>query len=616
MAKETVTVEIKADSKQAVKEVDKVNESVKETKQSVDETTASTETLTNSLDNMTGGAVTKLKGLKAGVKGVTGGFKTLRTAIISTGLGALLVVIGSLIAAFRGSEEGQNKWNRIMSVTGALVGNLIDLLADLGDKIISVFENPQQALENFGNWLRQNIENRIMGMLELLPALGRAIQLVFEGEFTEAGEVALNAIGKVTLGVEDTVGAINDAIDATKEFAKEQIEEGKAAARVADMRAKADKIERNLLVERSKQEAKIAELRLKSRQEEEFSAEERGQALRDAQKLEDELLKKELEALQLRADAQSLENTFARSNKENLDEEARLIARVNQQQTARTNQQRQTQRELNRINREIERDNKAAALEQATFEKELREATAISEQEKRDLEILKEQEKYEELIMQAEQYGLDTEELEIAKEERLQQMRDEYAAKDKARDDKAKADKAKADKEEVDKQLALERAKENAKIAIVSQSARGLADIAQEGTDLQKALAITGVLADSVAAGIGIWRSSTSLPEPLATATRVANTIALAGATKKAISSITQIKAGSTSGTQSFAQNAGTVSSRTPSVNIVGAQQSNQSLNSINNNLGNPVRAYVVSGDVSTAQELDRKKVETATFGG
>ncbi len=55
------------------------------------------------------------------------------------------------------------------------------------------------------------------------------------------------------------------------------------------MRAKADKIERNLIVDRSKLESEIALLRLKSREEEKCSAAERKQALLDAQKLEDQL---------------------------------------------------------------------------------------------------------------------------------------------------------------------------------------------------------------------------------------------------------------------------------------------------------------------------------------
>jgi len=42
-----------------------------------------------------------------------------------------------------------------MGVIGALTGNLVDLLADLGEKIISVFENPKQALKDFTKTIKR-----------------------------------------------------------------------------------------------------------------------------------------------------------------------------------------------------------------------------------------------------------------------------------------------------------------------------------------------------------------------------------------------------------------------------------------------------------------------------
>jgi hypothetical protein len=112
---------------------------------------------------------------------------------------------------------------------------------------------------------------------------------------------------------------------------------------------------------RSQLESEIAELRLKSRQEDQFTAQERRKALLDAQELEDELLIKETEYLELRRDAQVLENTFSRSNKENLDKEAQAIAAVNRQTATRLNNQRQVQRELNRLNGELEREQQLLA---------------------------------------------------------------------------------------------------------------------------------------------------------------------------------------------------------------------------------------------------------------
>ena len=317
--------------------------------------------LTGSLDKLSGGAISGFKAMRASLTTVTAAFKTMRGAIIATGLGALVVVLASLKTAFTSSEEGQNKWNKILTITGALVGNLVDLLADFGELIIKVFTEPTAVLSEFSHNIKKYVTNQIKIVTEGLGLLGSAIKKTFSGDFKGAANDAAEGLKKLYIEANPTVQAIKALTEATKEFTKEQLREAEAAAKVADMRAEADKIERDLLVERSKLESQIAELRLKSRQEDQFTAQERRQALLDAQELEDQLLIKETEYLELRRDAQVLENTFSRSNKENLDKEAQAIAAVNRQTATRLNNQRQVQRELNRLNGELEREQQLLA---------------------------------------------------------------------------------------------------------------------------------------------------------------------------------------------------------------------------------------------------------------
>lgn len=52
-----------------------------------------------------------------------------------------------------------------------------------------------------------------------------------------------------------------------------------------------------------------------------------------------------------------------------------------------------------------------------------------------------------------------------------------------------------------------------------------------------------------------------------------------------------------------------------PQFNIVGQSGTNQLATSIGAQFDQPIRAYVVGGEVSTAQELERRRVRTATFG-
>ena len=74
----------------------------------------------------------------------------------------------------------------------------------------------------------------------------------------------------------------------------------------------------------------------------------------------------------------------------------------------------------------------------------------------------------------------------------------------------------------------------------------------------------------------------------------------------------------------SFAQGGGrgapsvaapTAAATPPAFNIVGASDTNQLAEAIGGQAQQPVKAFVVSNDVSTAQELDRNIVEGASIG-
>ena len=141
---EKIVVELDVKSNKGVKEVEKLNKEISNT--SKESANAS-----KSLDGFTGGAVSKFKGLKGSIGSVVKGFKSLKFAILASGIGALLLAVVAVGKAFTSSEEGQNKFAKILGIIGSVTGNLVDLLSDLGENIISVFENPKQALINFKN---------------------------------------------------------------------------------------------------------------------------------------------------------------------------------------------------------------------------------------------------------------------------------------------------------------------------------------------------------------------------------------------------------------------------------------------------------------------------------
>ena len=623
------------DEKIALKDLNKDRKAANETLKQSTEDAADYSGVLGMIDAKTGGLISGITRMTTSLKGATKGLKLMKIAIIGTGIGALLIAITALGAAFTGSEEGQNKFAKIMAVIGALTGNIVDLFADLGESIISAFENPKEALNSFIKLIKDNLITRFEGLLNLIPSIGKAVDQLFKGNFSEAGKIAADAVGKVTLGVDSVTDSVTKATEAVKGFVKEQVEEGKAAASVADMRAKADKIERDLIVKRSKLESEVALLRLKSRQEEEFTATERKAALLEAQKLEEQLLEDQTEYLTLRRDAQVLENTFSRSNKENLDKEAEAIAAVNRQIASRANTARQVQREVNTIQGQIETEQKAAdAIVKA-------DAKAIADFKKGLIEVDK-NDKLAAIEKEKADRVLALEDLKVSeaqKNDLLLEIDAAYNAKKEVLDEEAADKEEKAAKEAADELVKIEKDKaaqkqaiQTAQINMVSQGINLLKQIAGKN----KALQAAGIIAESAmgiaktvistqAANAGALATpqailtSGAAAVPVIVANKISAGIGIAAnlaATRKALQGL---KAGGSPAPPSNIRGASGIGAQTestlPEFNTVGASGTNQLADAIGSQSKQPIKTYVVASDVTTAQSLERNIITGATVG-
>lgn len=307
--------------------------------------------------------------------GTTRAMKVLKVAIASTGIGLLIVAIGSLKAAVTSSEEGQNKFAKIMASIGVIVGNVSDIFANIGERIISAFENPKESIASFSNSIKTNIVNRLVGLTELLPQLGKAIEQVLKGDFSEAAKTAGDAVAKVTLGVEDfsdkAVSGYQAVIEASKDFVAQTKQEVAEAQRLADLTASTDKLQREFLVKTAALEGKVADLRLKGRQQDEFTAQQRLAFLKEASDLQNKLIETEAQIAKNRAEEIRISNTFSKSTKENLDAEAEAEANVFRIETKRLNQELTLQREINTTRKQAQAElDKEAKEKQDAIDKE------------------------------------------------------------------------------------------------------------------------------------------------------------------------------------------------------------------------------------------------------
>jgi len=558
---EEIYIKAKVDTKDAQKNVNNLNEDIKDTETSVKD-------VGNAADSMTGGFIGKFKGVIASVKKGIGAFKSLKVAIAATGLGALVIAIGAVITAFKSSEEGQNKFAKLMGVIGAVTGNFVDLIANLGESIIEAFENPKEAIASFANLIKENIVNRFEGLVKLVPRLGEAIGLLFQGKFGEAGKVAADAVGQVVLGVENVTDKVVQATEAVGEFIKENQREAKIAADIADMRAKADKAERQLILDRAKADRERAELLDKAVDKENFTAEQRIAFLEEAAAIEEAITQQEIEAARLRFEAKKAENELSKSTKEDKDEEAQLEARLIELETARLRKQKAVTAQLSGVRREAqaERDAATAEAEKKRKEREAQELKDAQELEKKKLEA-----------------------------------------------------KAAADKQAE----AMEKATQDARKNIIAGSLAAIASLAQafagdsEKTQrrafaIQKQVQIAQTLMSTYQAitdAMAAKGGDALLPFPL----RLANSViaGIAGFANVRKIATTQFNStGVAGGTAPRPQAASG-----PSISLIGGTEQTQ-IGSLFNQSQEPQRAYVTQGDINSNASLDRHVTQNATLAG
>ena len=599
--------------KDVTKERKKANKSLKE----AEENAADYSGVLGVIDSKTGGLISGFTGMTKSVGGATKGFNLMKVAIIGTGIGALLIGILALSKAFTSSEEGQNKWNKIMGIIGATVSVFTDKLASLGEFLISVFENPKQALIDFKDAFVKNITNRISSAIETIGFLGSAIKKVFSGDFSGAMDDAKSAgssyVDTLT-GVKDTIGKVKESV---KELATEIIKEGNAAGVIADQRAKADKLDRQLLVERAEANRARAELLDKVAQKETFTAAERIAFLTEAARLEDEITAKEITAAKLRLEAKQAENALGLSTKEDLIEEANLKANLINLETAKLRKAKLVSTQMITVAKEEVAAKKAiddaAKLAQdeadkVTDEKEkalktlkdqIRNAEAVTEDERRALEIEKVTEHYDKLIAEAKRLGLATVGLEKGKTNALKKF----------------------NKETAENEISWSEMTSDQKADIAKKGFNDLATILGEETAAGKAAAIAS-------ATISTFQSANASYNSLAGIPIIGPALGFAAAGAAVVSGFAQVKAitatklPSLAGKSAPSAGGGTPSApsmgsapQPPAFNVVGASETNQLAGAIGQQEQQPVQAFVVSGDVTTAQSLERNIIQGATIG-
>ena len=564
------------------------------------------------LDKLTGGAISSFGRFYTSIMTAVKGMSLLKIAFIATGIGAFVVLITSLVAAFKRSEEGQEKLQVGLAMLGAVVNQIMDAFANLGTAIFDAITNPKQALIDFKDAFVENVTNRISSAIETIGFLGTAIKKVFDGDFSGAMEDAKKAgssyIDTMT-GVKNTIDKVSDSVTG---FVDETLSEVSAMSEVTKARQKAHHIERELQVERAKANRKINEIRLQAEDRVNNTATERVKLLRKAQAIEEEITNKEIAAKQLLIQAQELEMEQGLNNIAAKDKLAKLKAEEIKLDTKKLRSQRLLQTQITTaLNEEIAAQKVITDLAAAKILK-------AEEDEKTRLQSIKDiQDEFQQSV-EEERAVKEEEKAILQKEKELQELEDLNATEEQKAAIIAYWDGKILDGKETDaeKQKKLEKAVVDAKLDIAKQSMALIGEIAGKGSKIGKAMAIGQATISGYEGVQNAYTTAQKSPITLGFPAYPVIQASLAGAF--AAVNIQKIASTNPSGSSGAAglTSVASAGAQAPSFNIVGQSGSNQIASALGEQQQTPIQAYVVSQDVTTAQSLENGIIQGATLGG
>jgi hypothetical protein len=587
------------------KQLDKVDDGLKDIKKSADKASTSMKAgfkasadAASLIPGPIGVAATAMTGLTGATSTFTAALKTVKGALIATGVGAFVVVVGTLIAYFTETEKGAQKLRTIMAGLGAVVRTVADAMMSLDFRNLTtnIKENTQAAIANAK---ALNAVEEAEGDLTVKRAEANK-------EITRARLIA----DDLTKSTEERIEAVKRAGDIEKQVAAEEldIQRQRLAAMESNLNMKKDASEEERdLVDQAK--VRLADLERETLMREKRLGSE-VQSLKNEQAAKD----KEADAARLEAikERDAAEVEAAKKKAAEIEEalKAQYANELRLAQEAADGKlrsddylaERRAKTAEQQLELEIERalraeDEKFNAVMEALFAQD-----ATKE------EYIEAQRLYEEEQMAIEndlRYAFDQEKLAQAK----------TVADEEARINKEKNEKIKAQEREL----------REAKVGAARATAGALGQISalieqQEGeaTAASKAFAVAQVLIDtatSISAAIAGASAAASAGGPAAPFLLVTYIATMVGSVVGAIASATSILDSVPGGGSASGAVAG-VASATSAPSVQPVTTNTTQLNNTEQAELMPIQAYVVETAITGSQGNVTQIESQATFGG
>ena len=582
MVKKTIELEAKADK--AIDEIEKLKKQIEDLNKEVVSANKKTED--------------GLKGVEDASKATAKGLRGLGTAIKAIGIGLLLEAFNFFKETLGENQKTLDFFNTTFETMSLAFNDFINFVTNNVGKAGETIRNAFNALtfEKIGNAIKENIIERFRSALDVLGFLASAFKKVVARDFggaledvKNAGKELVDVITGVDNSFDKTVEVVTKVTKATADYVKETINAAKANVEL-NKQAEVARVLRQGLVEQYDREA---ELQRRIRDDEKRTIDERIEA---NNKLA-EVLNKQQEEMLKAVDAEIAAAQAAYDKNANQENYISLLEAENERKAV-----------LAQIDGfRAEQESNANALLREKIELTESEAEAANERAISQQEFLAEQIEGEYLRLEALK-AVAEEEARLEKE-RLEKKRDLYQQGTQAYVD-ANNELLAFQQENDQKQIELERDLQLAKQQLVSDALSNLVAIVGANSKFGKAIAVVQAIRDTYA---GANKALSASPPPF-------NFIAAAATVAAGIANVKQITATDEPSTPSFAgsRGGGSVSVASvptpPQINTVGASGINQLAETINAQTKQPLKAYVVAGEVTSAQSLERNAVKEASI--
>lgn len=560
-----------------------------------------------------------------GIKGLGTGFKGLGVAIKAAGIGILLQAMGILKELFDNNQKTVDFFNTTFNTLQVAFSDFTKFIsANIGgiaDFFTQIFNNPVESIKALGEGIKNNIIERFNSMLEVLGFVGDAMAKFFKGDFKGALDSVKSAgteMVDVLTGVDDSANKIAEgttkAAKAISNYVVETVKQGQAMTETNKQAEIAEVLAQGLIEKYDRQAEKLRQIR----DDEKLTIEERKKANEDLGKVLDEQERVMLENAQKVVDAKARQLALDKNNIEFQKEYIQAtneLAGIEAQVDGFRSEYKMNQNALDREAIDLLISKAETEQEVAEIEAEAAIAAEANLYNQLDLEEELNNKLYESRLAALEQqkslYKEGTQayqdmvgEMEILESERTLQLGEEGR-----------------------KRKQIEQEVQDAKVDLavnVMGSLNNIAQVFMQGNEKQARRAFNinkavGIAEAVISTASGITKALAQTTDPTPTQSlRFGNAIAvgLAGAAQVATIASQQFQAsgggGSSSIQQPSAPSAPTSAPRTPDFNVVGQSGTNAILESLQNK---PMKAYVVGGEVSSQQQLDRRKVETSSIG-